>query len=90
MTQIEKMLKSMLDNPEHKLWYAKDFQSGKNFIGYEATARMSDLIRLYPDLVIVGKDGRFRTLEIDWEKETLINDIKEILESIGEEDGCNK
>ena len=84
MTQVEKILKAMLDNPQHKVWYAKDFQSGKYFVGYEATARMSDLIRLYPDLVIVGKDGRFRTLEIDWEKEKEINDLKEILESIGE------
>lgn len=85
MTQIEKMLKVMLDNQQHKVWYAKDFQYGKNFIGYEATARMSDLIRLYPDILIVGKDGRFRTLEIDWEKEQEINDIREILDSIGEE-----
>ena len=84
MTQVEKILKAMLDNPQHKVWYAKDFQSGKYFVGYEATARMSDLIRLYPDLIIVGKDGRFRTLEIDWEKEKEINDLKEILESIGE------
>ena len=84
MTQVEKILKAMLDNPQHKVWYAKDFQSGKYFVGYEATARMSDVIRLYSDLVIVGKDGRFRTLEIDWEKEKEINDLKEILESIGE------
>ena len=84
MTQVEKILKAMLDNPEHKVWYAKDFQSGKYFVGYEATARMSDVIRLYPDLVIVGKDGRFRTLEIDWKKEKEINELKEILESIGE------
>lgn len=90
MTQIEKMLKVMLDNHQQKVWYAKDFQYGKNFIGYEATARMSDLIRLYPDILIVGKDGRFRTLEVDWEKEEEINDLKEILESIGEEDGYNK
>lgn len=89
MTQCNKILKAMLDNPQQKIWYAKDFQNGKNFVGYEATARMSDLIRLYPEILIVGKDGRFRTLEIDWEKEQEINDIKEILESIGEEDGDN-
>lgn len=89
MTQCNKILKAMLDNPQHKIWYAKDFQNGKNFVGYEATARMSDLIRLYPNILIVGKDGRFRTIEIDWEKEQEINDIKEILESIGEENGNN-
>lgn len=90
MKQIDKILKAMLDNKQKKVWYAKDFQSGKYFVGYEATARMSDLIRLYPDLLIVGKDGRFRTLELNLEKEKELNELKEILESIGEEDGCNK
>lgn len=90
MRQVDKMLKIMLDNPQHRIWYAKDFQNGKFFIGYEATARMSDLIRLYPDILIVGKDGRFRTLEIDWEKDNEITDIKELLDSIGDEDGLNK
>ena len=56
MTQYNKMLKAMLYNPKHKIWYAKDFQHGKYFIGYEATARMSDLARMYPDIFIVGKD----------------------------------
>lgn len=90
MTQMEKILKAMLNNPQHKVWYAKDFQNGKYFVGYEATARMSDLIRLYSDILIVGKDGRFRTLEIDWEKEKEVNDLKEILDSIGDEDEYNK
>ena len=69
MTQIEKMLKSMLDNPGHKVWYAKDFQNGKNFIGYEATARMSELVKSHPEIFIVGKKGRFRTLAIDRTKD---------------------
>ena len=86
MRQIDKVLKIMLDNPQKRVWYAKDFQNGRNFVGYEATARMSDLIRLYPDLIIVGKDGRFRTLELNREKEQELNDIKEILESIEDED----
>ena len=86
MRQIDKVLKIMLDNPQKRVWYAKDFQNGRNFVGYEATARMSDFIRLYPDLIIVGKDGRFRTLELNREKEQELNDIKEILESIEDED----
>ena len=64
------------ENKDKEVWTAKDFQSGKYFVGYEASARMSDLIRLYPELLIVGKDGRFRTLTIDWTKE---KEIKEIL-----------
>ena len=64
-------------------------QYGNNFIGYEATARMSELANIYSNILIVGKEGRFRTLEVDWEKEKEIKDIKEILDSIGDEDGDN-
>lgn len=90
MTQRDKILKAMLDNPQKKVWLAKDFQYGNNFIGYEATARMSELANIYSNILIVGKKGRFRTLEVDWEKEKEIKDIKEILDSIGDEDGNNK
>ena len=89
MKQVNKVMKAMLDNPNKKVWYAKDFQYGENFIGYEASARMSDVLRIYPDIVKVGKDGRFRTLEIDWSKEKEIKDIKEIIE-MEIEDGSNK
>lgn len=89
MKQVDKILKIIINNPSKKMWYAKDFQSGNNFIGYEASARMSDLIRLYPDLFIVGKDGRFRTLELNWKKEKEINEMKELLDSLGDEDGNN-
>lgn len=67
VSQCLKMLRIMLENKEHKVWKASDFQSGEFFIGYEATARMSDLMRVYPDKFIVGKDGRFRTLELNWD-----------------------
>lgn len=77
LTQCDVILKAMLENKDRKIWTAKDFQSGKYFVGYEASARMSDLIRLYPDLLITGKNGRFRTLSINWEKVELINEIQE-------------
>jgi len=67
MTQCEIILNAMLENPQKNEWTAKEFQSGKYFVGYEATARMSDLIRMYPDILIVGKQGRFRTLSLNWE-----------------------
>ena len=66
MSQCDIILKAMLENRFKKEWKATDFQSGKYFVGYEATARMSDLLRMYPDLVRAGKDGRFRTLSINW------------------------
>lgn len=69
MTQCEVILKAMLENKEKELWIASDFQSGKYFVGYEASARMSDLIRLHPNVFIVGKVDRFRSLKINWEAE---------------------
>lgn len=78
LTQCDKMLNIMYDNRENKrVWYGKDFQHEPYFIGYEATARMSDLLRMYPNLFYVKKDGRFRTLELNLEQE------KEILRLLG-------
>lgn len=75
LSQCDVILKAMLENKNIKVWTAKDFQDGKYFVGYEATARMSDLIRRYPDIFIVGKDGRFRTLSINWEQEKEIEEL---------------
>lgn len=80
MKQIDVILKAMLDNPTKRIWTAKDFQSGQYFVGYEATARMSEIANMYQDILIVGKDGRFRTLSIDWEKENKINELKKELQ----------
>ncbi len=77
LTQCDVILKAMLENKDKEVWTAKDFQGGKHFVGYEASARMSDLVRMYPDLLIVSKEGRFRVLSINWEKE---QEIKNILE----------
>lgn len=66
-TQCETIIQAMLDHPEKEWWYASDFQNGPYFVGYEATARMSDIVREYPSLVDVDKDGRFRILRIRWE-----------------------
>ena len=73
MSQCDKILKAMLMGD--KKWTAKDFQYGDNFIGYEASARMSDLLRMYPDLFIVSKEGRFRVMEINWNEVELINEL---------------
>lgn len=76
LTQCQFILKTMYENRNNKkVWYAKDFQHGKYFVGYEATARMSDLLRMYPQIFIVGKDGRFRTLELNLEEEQFIKDL---------------
>ena len=77
LTQCDVILIAMLQNRSKNNWTEKDFQNGEYFVGYEATARMSDLIRIYPDLFIVGKDGRFRTLSINWENEKAVKDLVE-------------
>lgn len=82
LTQCDRILKAMLENKDKKIWIASDFQSGKYFVGYEASARMSDLSKLYPDLLIVGKDGRFRTLSINWDNK---KEVKETIERIANE-----
>ena len=69
LTQCDIILRALLLNKNKNNWTAKEFQYGENFVGYEATARMSDLLRLYPNLLIAGKDGRFRTLSINWNNE---------------------
>lgn len=74
MKQYDIILKAMINNPNKKRWTAKDFQQGEYFVGYEASPRMSELKKMYPDLFITGRDGRFRTLAINWDYEN-INDF---------------
>lgn len=76
LTQCDIILIAMLKNPTKRIWTAKDFQSGEYFVGYEATARMSDLLRMYPNLFIAGKDGRFRTLSINWDAPVVVDYLK--------------
>lgn len=80
MTQCEKILTAMLKNKDKEEWTASDFQSGKYFVGYEASARMSDLTRLHPKVFITGKKKRFRTLKINWEAEETKELIKRLVE----------
>ena len=82
MRQVDVILKAMLENND-KEWTAKDFQSGKYFVGYEASARMSDLVKMYPDLFIVNKIGRFRSLKINKKEKKLIKQLKKFYEIKG-------
>ena len=76
LTQCEFILQTMYDNRDNKkVWYAKDFQHPPYFVGYEASARMSDLVRMYPEIFIVAKDGRFRTIELNLEEEDFIKHL---------------
>lgn len=80
LTQCDIILKSMLENKWKEKWDARDFQNGDYFVGYEATARISDLTRMYPSLFTLGKDGRFRTISINWENEKEVEERKKRLD----------
>lgn len=67
MKQYDIILSAMINNKNKKIWTAKDFQYGEYFVGYEASPRMSELKKIYEDLFIVGKDGKYRTLSINWD-----------------------
>lgn len=84
LTQCDIILRALLLNKNKKDWTAKEFQYGEHFVGYEATARMSDLARIYPELLIVGKNGRFRTLSVDWENKERVEEEKKRLNIIGD------
>lgn len=71
MKQYDIILKAMLNNKDKKEWKATDFQKEPYFVGYEASPRMSELAKMYPDLINTGKDGRFRTLSINWQCENI-------------------
>ena len=62
--QQEMILRAMFEHPDKKFWSAKDFMQGEYFVGYEASARMSELLKLYPNALISTKDGRYRILSI--------------------------
>ena len=78
MTQYDVILRAMLSNRSIKEWKASDFQKAPYFVGYEASPRMSELAQMYPDLLNVGKDGRFRTLSINWDCELLTEYLKQV------------
>ena len=77
MKQHEIILKAMLNNKDKKTWTAKDFQKEPYFVGYEASPRMSELANKYPDVLIKGQEGRYRTLSINWDYENIDKFIKD-------------
>src|SRR5687767_10663970 len=63
-TQTEKILHFMRSTPEKTWWSATDFQKAPYFIGYEASARISDLMRQYPNKIQTKRAGRFRVIRL--------------------------
>jgi len=80
--QHDVILWAMLNNPQKEWWSAKDFQYGEYFVGYEATARMSELVQKYPLLVKRDMDGRFRVIGIFWESTREVQEQKERIQAL--------
>lgn len=76
-SQYKIILQAMLTNKWKKEWTAKDFQRPPFFVGYEASARMSEIAKKYSDFLIVGRRGKFRTLSVNWENVT--KEIKHLI-----------
>lgn len=82
LSQYDVILWAMLTNPFKKWWSAKDFQGGKHFVGYEASARMSELCSKYPMLIKRNMDGRFRIIGINWDDKEEIKAQKQRIEML--------
>lgn len=65
-SQEQIIINARRENPD-RVFTAVDFQKGQYFIGYEASARMSDVMHDFPEMVIVGREGIYRTLQ--WNKD---------------------
>lgn len=69
MTQYQKILKVMIRGGDR--WYfPQDFMQknlGPCFVGYEASARLSELAKKYPDVFISERDGKYMKRRLDRE-----------------------
>lgn len=62
LTQYEKIIKIMVNNKDHVWWLPQEFMRpdlGEYFVGYEASARLSELARLYPKMIESLRDGKY-------------------------------
>ena len=61
MTQHEKILNHMKSDPT-RWWLPQDFMKnelGDLFVGYEASARLSELAKLYPNMIESKRQGKY-------------------------------
>lgn len=75
MSQYQKILKVMLSNPAQEWWLPQDFMRsnlGECFVGYEASARLSELRNKYPSLFFGEKQGRFFATKLNFK---VVDDI---------------
>lgn len=69
-TQYQKIITWMLRKKEIEWFYPYDFMReipNELFVGYEASARLSELTSLYPEMIIAERRGKYivRKLRLD-------------------------
>lgn len=69
MTQHEKVIFRMLRGPRDKWWFPPEFMRGEPelFVGYEASARLSELAHDYPEMIETKQEGKYKLRRIKTE-----------------------
>lgn len=67
-TQHDKIIEKMLSFPKIEWWKPQDFmQDDKWFVGYEASARLSELAKMYPEMIESKQDGKYKARRLKLE-----------------------
>ena len=78
-SQHEKILITILRNRDMNWWRASDFMKmcrGDLFVGYSASARMSEMIKFYDFAFSARTNGKFREIRFKFEE---ANEIYKLL-----------
>lgn len=71
MKQTHKLLALMCKYNDRTWWSAVDLLQQSEgtalFVGYEISPRMSDLARMFPDMIETGKRDKYRTIRMRFE-----------------------
>lgn len=70
LTQHQKIVAYMCQHPEKQWWLASDFMKDDMsafFVGYEATARLAELVKENPGMFAIERQGRFRAVRMQFE-----------------------
>lgn len=70
LTQQQKIVATMCKRPDKQWWLAVDFMQpgmGDLAVGYEATARLTELVNENPEMFEVQRQGRFRAVRLKFE-----------------------
>lgn len=70
-SQHQKILTIMCRNQDQRWWFAYDFMKsswGPMFVGYEASARLTELSKRYPNMVETEQAGKYKKRRLRFEE----------------------